>query len=210
MADIIPFRRKRSWTRPEDYGHHPKRPSGGGGGPPDNGKQRGKRRGKLARLWPWALLIAIITLWVLRDPAAYEPPAFLSGAPETVERAFQRCGPDNDADHCVIDGGTFRLGNRQIRLIGIDAPQTAAARCPAEAGAGEAATAELLRLLNQGPFVISGRFDAPRDRDGRELRAASRQRADGSIQSIAADMRGSGTVRRHLGGLRRSWCPAEK
>jgi micrococcal nuclease len=147
---------------------------------------------------------------VLRDPAAYEPPAFLSGAPETVERAFQRCGPDNDADHCVIDGGTFRLGNRQIRLIGIDAPQTAAARCPAEAGAGEAATAELLRLLNQGPFVISGRFDAPRDRDGRELRAASRQRADGSIQSIAADMRGSGTVRRHLGGLRRSWCPAEK
>jgi micrococcal nuclease len=203
MADIIPFRRKRSWTRPEDYGHRPKRPSGGGGPPED---RRG--RGRITRLWPWALGIVVITLWVLRDPAAYEPPAFLSAEPEAVSGSFERCGAD-DADRCVIDGGAFRLGGRRIRLIGIDAPQVAPARCPAEAEAGEAAAAELLRLLNQGPFEMRARFDEPRDETGREWRALSRQRADGSSRSIAADMRASGTVRRHLGGLRRSWCPAE-
>jgi micrococcal nuclease len=204
MDDIIPFRRKRSWTRPEDYGHRPERRSGGGGPPPnDNGPRR------IIRLWPWALVVAIIALWVLRDPAAYEPPSFLSTKPEAVAGNFQRCRAGRD-DRCVIDGSTFKLGDRQIRLIGIDAPAIALARCPAEARAGEVAAAELQRLLNQGAFVIKGRLDEPRDRDGRELRAASRQRAGGSNQSIAADMRASGTVRRYLGGLRRSWwCPVE-
>lgn len=206
MGDIIPFRRKRSWTRPEDYGHRPARPGGGGAGPPDDRDRPGRRK----RLWPWFLLVALITLWVLRDPATYAPPLFLSTAPEAVAATFQRCGPGGGGDACVIDGDTFKLGDRRIRLIGIDAPEIRSAGCPAEARAGEAAAAELQRLLNRGPFVIRGRLDEPRDRYGRELRAASREGADGARQSIAADMLASGTVRRYIGGLRRSWCAAER
>lgn len=204
MGDIIPFRRKRRWTRPEDYGHRPERRGGRGGGPPDDRKRPGLFRG----LRPWVLLVALITLWVLLDPAIYEPPSFLSTRPERVAGSFGRCGAAK-RDHCVIDGDTFKLGERTIRLIGIDAPEIHPARCPAEARAGEAATAELQRLLNQGAFMMTARFDKPSDRYGRELRVASRKRADGSTRSIAADMLAGGTVRPYFGGLRRSWCPAK-
>jgi micrococcal nuclease len=45
-----------------------------------------------------------------------------------------------------------------------------------------------------------------KDRYGRDLRAISRQRPDGSEQSIASDMRQSGLARRYLGGLKSEWC----
>lgn len=202
MGDVVPFRNKRRWTKPEDYGHFPDPPPGGGGKPPSR-----KPRGPLlfTGLRPLVLLITLITLWVLYDPALYEPPGFLAAEPEKVTGSFARCGP-GDGANCVIDGDTFKLGERKIRLIGVDAPETRPARCPAEAQQGEAATAELQRLLNEGPFVMTGRIDRPVDRYGRELRTVTRARADGSTQSVAADLIASGKVRRYLGGLRHSWC----
>ena len=70
----------------------------------------------------------------------------------------------------------------------------------------ERATAELQRLLNQGPFEMVGRSFNDTDRYGRDLRVIRRVRPDGSIQSIADDMRESGGARRYLGGFRSGWC----
>ena len=99
----------------------------------------------------------------------------------------------------------IKIGPRKIRIIGIDAPETHPARCPEEARAGEAATAELQRLLNQGPFTMTGRIDDSHDRFGRDLRAIGRARADGTMQSIAEDLRAGGFVHRYL-GYKTGWC----
>ena len=124
--------------------------------------------------------------------------------PERIDARFTRCGRGRGAA-CVVDGDTFKLGQRKIRIVGIDAPETHAANCPEEARLGEAATAELMRLLNQGPFEMAGRIDDMTDRYGRDLRVVSRTRADGTSQSIAEDMRSSGHARRYL-GRKSSWC----
>ncbi|MEO7411301.1 MAG: thermonuclease family protein [Sphingomicrobium sp.] len=150
------------------------------------------------------LAAVLAALWPTLDPALVEPPAFLSAAPERVAQRFTRCGPGRGSA-CVVDGDTFKLGKRKIRIVGIDAPETHPANCPEEARLGEAATAELMRLLNQGPFTMIGRIDDMTDRYGRELRAITRTRPDGSSQSIADDMRNSGLARRYL-GRKTSWC----
>lgn len=198
MGDIIRFpgRKKKSWTRPQDYGHRPGKPPR----PP-----RPPRRPFLSGLRPWLLLVALLTAWKFYDPMLMDPPAFLSTDPETVSATFARCNGQR-ATHCVIDGDTFHIGARRIRLIGIDAPETHPARCPAEAQAGEAATAALQRLLSAGAFTMTARIDNPTDGYGRELRSLSRKAADGSTQSIAAQMVAGGFARRYAGGLRRSWC----
>lgn len=198
MADIIRFpnRGKKSWTRPEDYGH----PSGKPPRPP-----RGPRRPLLSGFRPWVLLVVLLVAWKFYDPMLIEPPAFLAGEPETVRGQFTICGQGASAN-CVVDGDTFHIGQRRIRLIGIDAPETHPARCPAEAQAGAAATSALARMLNAGPFRMTARLDEPTDAYGRELRAAGRTAADGSYQSIATQMIDGGFAQRYAGGLRQSWC----
>ena len=153
---------------------------------------------------PFVLAAILAGLWPTLDPALVEPPAFLSAAPERIDARFTRCGPGR-GDACVVDGDTFKLGRRKIRIVGIDAPETHPASCPEEARLGEAATAELMRLLNQGSFAMTGRIDDMTDRYGRELRVVTRTRPDGTIQSIAEDMRASGLARRYL-GRKSSWC----
>ena len=66
------------------------------------------------------------------------------------------------------------MGARHIRILGIDAPEIGAhARCPNEAALAEEAAAELLALLNAGPFRLeAGKRD--RDRYGRLLRTVTR------------------------------------
>ena len=154
------------------------------------------------------LAIVLGALWPTLDPALIEPPAFLSTDPERIAAHFTRCGPGRGAVYswaCVTDGDTFKIGQRKVRIVGIDAPETHPANCAEEAQAGEAATVELMRLLNQGPFTMTGRIDDSRDRYGRDLRVISRTRPDGSNQSIAEDMRSSGLAHRYL-GYKTSWC----
>jgi endonuclease YncB( thermonuclease family) len=139
------------------------------------------------------------------DPALIDPPAFLSTDPETVDETFTRCGPGRGFA-CVIDGDTFKLGTRKVRIIGIDAPETHPPRCAREARLGEAATAKLQELLNQGAFVMVGPSYGDKDRYGRDLRTITRTGPDGSEQSIAADMRASGLAHRYLGGFKSGWC----
>ncbi len=151
------------------------------------------------------MFAALCLIWVSYDGGLVEAPEFLSTEPEAVSGSFTLCGIGR-ANNCVIDGDTFKLGERNIRIIGIDAPETHPSLCAAEARLGEEATQTLLKLLNDGPFVIRGRIDEPLDRYGRELRAVARPKADGTEQSIAGDMLASGTVRRYLGGFRSGWC----
>ena len=81
-------------------------------------------------------------------------------------------------------------------------PKPHPARCPAEAQLGETATAELQRLLNQGPFIHdrAGSMTCS-DFYGRELRTVTRIRADGNDPvDCRSDMMASGTVRRYWPG----------
>ena len=196
MGRIPPFRRRR-WTRPRAYGSGPQFW-------PDQKRitLRGFFRDLLFWLRPVGLFAAILILWPTLDPALIEPPGFLSSDPVVVDARFTRC----PGRACVVDGDTFRLGNRRIRIIGIDAPETHPPRCAEEARLGEEATAKLQELLNEGPFEMTGRFDDMTDRYGRHLRVITRVRQDGSEQSIAEEMQEAGLAKAYLGGFKSGWC----
>jgi endonuclease YncB( thermonuclease family) len=168
-------------------------------------------RGLARDTWRWLrvlrpviLLGILLSVWPAADPALIEPPGFLQNDPEQVSETFTRCGPGR-GHACVIDGDTFKLGERKIRVIGIDTPETHPPRCAEEARLGELATAELQRLLNQGPFEMVGRFDDMQDRYGRDLRLIRRKLPDGSYQNNAHKMRASGLAHRYL-GFKTGWC----
>jgi micrococcal nuclease len=202
MGDLIPFRRRRrKWTRPNDYGHV--LPTNRWRGAPI--RSRSRLLHWLTAWRPFLLFFILALIWNTLDPALMEPPDFLSTAPEQVETSFTICG-EGSSEACVIDGDTFRLGQRSIRLVGLDAPETHPSRCEAEAQLGGAATERLVALLNLGPFEMRARIDEQYDRYGRELLVLTRIEANGNRTSIANEMLASGTVRRYLGGLRGDWC----
>jgi endonuclease YncB( thermonuclease family) len=161
--------------------------------------------GWLVILRPFILLGVLVSIWIGYDPALVEPPEFLSTVPDQVSETFTRCGLGR-GHACVIDGDTFKLGDRKVRIIGIDAPETHPPRCAEEARLGEQATAKLQELLNQGPFEMVAPAWRTEDRYGRDLRVVRRKLPDGSMQSIASEMRESGLARRYLGGFRMGWC----
>ena len=200
MGDLIPFRRRqRRWTKARHY--QPVLPQHRW-----QGLSRRRRFFNMVAAWrPWVLLLILLSGWYYTDPGLIEPPAFLSSEPEPVTGSFTRCGLGRGVN-CVIDGDTFKLDERKIRVIGIDAPEMHPPRCPAEQAQGEAATAALQRVLNEGPFAMVGRIDGGYDQYGRDLRSLSRPKSDGSTESIADAMLATGTVRRYLGGLRGDWC----
>jgi len=167
-------------------------------------RSRPRRRFSAFVARPFVLAVILAGVWLGFDPALVEVPSLLAGEPERVEHTFTRCGRGHSFA-CVVDGDTIRLGQRRIRVIGIDAPEVKA-RCPEEARLAEAATAELQRLLNLGPFEMVARLDDPTDRWGRELRALRRTGPDGAEVSLAARMRDGGFARRYLGGIRQGWC----
>lgn len=166
------------------------------------------RRSPLRRLLfaarPFALAAILAGIWIGLDPALVDPPSVLSNAPERISETFGRCGVDR-SHACVVDGDTFGIGKRRVRIIGIDAPETHPARCPEEARLGELATARLQDLLNQGPFEMVAPAYGDHDKYGRELRTIQRKQADGSYQSIASEMRGSGLAHRYT-GFKTGWC----
>lgn len=149
---------------------------------------------------PFVLAGVLFVAWAGADPMLVDPPAFLSSEPEQISVHFTRCGPGR-GNACVVDGDTFKLGKRKIRIIGIDAPETHPARCAEEARLGEQATDKLQELLNRGPFEMVAPVYGKQDRYGRDLRSIRR-----GDQSIADDMRESGLAHRYLGGFKQGWC----
>ncbi len=199
MGKIFRFRRSR-WTRARDYG---------AAEPKLRFWPEQRRRSPLRRLLfaarPFVLFGVLCGMWIVLDPALVEPPELLSGDPEQVNEHFTRCGPGR-GHACVIDGDTFKVGSRKVRIIGIDAPETHPPRCAEEARLGELATAKLQELLNTGPFEMVAPILRDHDMYGRDLRAIRRKRPDGSYESIASEMRESGLAHRYLGGFKVGWC----
>jgi len=183
VGQILKFRRRRPARR-----GWPTAP-GRGGLPP---------RSWLFHLRPFAMFALLCWLWAT-NTGVIEPMGLVATPPERVDEHFTRCGRGR-GHACVIDGDTFKLGDRKIRIIGIDAPETHPARCAEEAAKGEAATARLQALLNQGPFEMIGSRADMTDRYGRDLRTIMR---DG--RSIAEQLREEGLARRYL-GYRMGWC----
>lgn len=201
MGRIIPFLQRRRRRPPQGPGpglrFWPERSISAGGVARDTWRW-------LGRLRPFILGAVLLAIWPAMDARLVEPPAWLASEPEPVDERFTRCGRGR-AHGCVVDGDTFRLGQRRIRIVGIDAPEVNG-QCPAEARLAEAATVRLMQLLNAGAFEMVGRIDEPTDRYGRELKTLRRRMADGSYASIAAQMREEGHARRYVGGLRGGWC----
>jgi len=166
-------------------------------------KRRRRRFPRGARPVILAAVLAILCAGF--DPLLVEPPSFLAGEPERVSASFSRCGRGRSFA-CVIDGDTFKLGKRRVRIIGIDAPETQHAQCAGEAALGERATARLQQLLNEGPFEMVAPAYRRQDRYGRDLRVIRRARADGTTQSIAGEMREGGLAHRYMGGFKPGWC----
>ena len=132
-----------------------------------------------------------LSWWLNRPP----PP---SVGPERVAERFTRCGAGSGFA-CVIDGDSFRLGKRRIRIRGIDAPEREGA-CPAETMLAERSAAKLAELLNAGPFIMTATGGNERDQYGRELRVLTRNRV-----SIGDAMVRAGLAHDY-GGRKESWC----
>lgn len=196
MGDLLPFKRKRKWTRASDYGQVlPAR------------QWRGRRRGaplrwRALRRWLPLVALAAICLWLGYREAAVPAPDPQS---ETIAPPFTICA-ERSATNCVVDGDTVKVGARTIRLLGFDAPELHPPRCVEEARMGLEAQTKLLTWLNQGPVRLTGPHPLERDDYGRELAHLVRVRPDGSIEPLADHMIASGTVRRYLGGARQPWC----
>ena len=155
---------------------------------------------------PFVLLIALVTIWYIADEHSLVPtPGFLLTGHETVAGRFSRCGPGR-SELCVIDGDTFKIGRRNVRVVGIDTPEVDA-RCPQEATAAERATQALQDWLNSGPFQMAAKRLDQTDRYGRELRVLSRVYPDsGKVRKLSDSMIAGGYARRYIMGYRAGWC----
>ena len=136
-------------------------------------------------------LLLALSWWLNRPPAP-------SVGPERVSQSFERCGAGSGFA-CVVDGDSFRLGKRRIRIRGIDAPEREGA-CQAEIALAERSAARLTELLGAGPFTMTTVGGDERDQYGRELRVLTRNGrsiGDAMVQGgLAHDYRGHKT----------SWC----
>jgi endonuclease YncB( thermonuclease family) len=162
-------------------------------------------RDAFVSLRPWLLLIGFVTIaYIFTLPGVFSAPGWLSSEPQVIEGRFTRCGRGRGY-YCVVDGDTFKLGDRAVRVVGIDTAEVDA-ECPAEAVLAEASTSALQRWLNRGPLRMTHRLDEPIDRYGRSLRTVYRLRPDGSEDRLADFMRREGGARGYWGGGRGEWC----
>lgn len=116
----------------------------------------------------------------------------------TVTRSFSLCDKPPHRD-CVIDGDTFYLGERSIRIADIDTPEVFSPQCESERRRGEEATRRLQALLNAGPIEVA-RYQRESDRYGRALRIIKREG-----YSLGSALVSAGLAR-PWDGARRSWC----
>ena len=155
---------------------------------------------KRTRVVRSALLVAALALaGALLDPWILPPVGPLATRAERITGTFTRCG-QGASPACVVDGDTLRLGDRRVRLIGIDAPELSDARCAGERALGERAADRLLILVNSGNFDLVGHRFYRTDNYGRDLRLA--RRGDVSLGQTLVD---EGLAHRYF-GAKRGWC----
>ena len=133
------------------------------------------------------------------DPALIRPFGPLAGRAQVVSAKFTPCGPGR-GNACVTDGDTFKLGDRKIRITGIDAPELAHPLCPEEAALARRSADRLRALLNEGTFKMVPHRLQRLDQHGRELMVI--ERGDVSIGDRLVE---EGLAHRYLGS-KASWC----
>jgi len=136
----------------------------------------------------------------LLDPALIRPFGPLAGRHQVVSATFTACGPGR-GNACVIDGDTFKLGDRKIRITGIDAPELAHPQCPEEAALARRSADRLRAMLHEGTVDMVPHRLQRLDQHGRELMVIER---DGN--SIGDRLIDEGLAHRYLGS-KDSWCP---
>lgn len=122
-----------------------------------------------------------------------------------VDQRFGPCDAPGYAVTCAVDGDTFRINQRRIRIANIDAPEVDG-QCPAERTAARAATLALAAWLDDGPFFLLPAEEVPRDQYGRELHQPWREQPDGSRDDLADHLIHLGHAREFGGGAREGWC----
>ncbi|GAA1388916.1 hypothetical protein GCM10009613_26990 [Pseudonocardia kongjuensis] len=136
-------------------------------------------------------------------PAATAPEAgavsgAAGGAAGTSRTGFG-VDPDTVVVTSVTDGDTFRVGERRIRVIGIDS-------CEAGTTGGDAATAAARRLLGTGTVTLTREPGVDLDRFGREVRYVATSAGDFGRLMVPADHTGvyrggNNASASYLGGL---------
>lgn len=101
---------------------------------------------------------------------------------------------------CVVDGDTFWLQGRKIRVADIDTPEIGEPKCDAEYALGMRATQRFIQLLNAGPFTLHTIGNRDTDRYGRELRVVIRNGRSLGDQLVAERLARTWT------GRREPWC----
>jgi micrococcal nuclease len=101
--------------------------------------------------------------------------------------------------NCVVDGDTFWLAGKKIRIADINTPEVGQPACETEAMLGRRASERLAELLSAAPFSLAA-ADRDRDQYGRALRIVVRDgRSIGDIlvaEGLAQEWR----------GRREGWC----
>lgn len=136
------------------------------------------RRRDNSRSWTLAIVLAALVGWNAPDwtDAETDSSADLLSLTRhplqdlTVQaRAhhFPICGGGQRVT-CVVDGDTFWLEGRKIRVADIDTPEISSPRCEAEMRLGQRAKYRMQALLNAGPIALEP-ADRATDRHGRAL-----------------------------------------
>ncbi|BBG01008.1 MULTISPECIES: excalibur calcium-binding domain-containing protein [Pseudonocardia] len=116
-------------------------------------------------------------------PAAAAAPATAPGSDGASSRTGFGVDPDTVVVTSVIDGDTFRVGDRRIRVIGIDS-------CEVGTTGGDAATAAARRLLTAGTVTLTREPGVDLDRFGREVRYVAVSAGDLGRLMVPADHTG--------------------
>lgn len=86
------------------------------------------------------------------EQAMFTPPADLPGTAGKPGR-FHFC--TQSFENCVVDGGTFWYGRRQVSLAGVETPRIKQAKCDNERKLGSLAKRRLWQLLNDGEVRLA-------------------------------------------------------
>jgi micrococcal nuclease len=101
--------------------------------------------------------------------------------------------------NCVVDGDTIWLHGQNIRIAGIDAPETHDFKCAGEKALGDRATMRLQQLLNGGAITLSS-IDRDEDVYGRKLRNVAVNGVDVGETLITEGLS------REYRGAKMGWC----
>lgn len=157
-----------------------------------------KPRRSEVRKAAWAVPLLVIA-GALLDPKLIGPVWPLAAPYEQVTATFTLCGPDS-GPACVIDGETVKLGDRTIRITGIDAPDLVAPKCAAEGALAKRSAERLVQLLNAAPFDMVAHRLQMLDRHGKYLMVLRR-----NDESIGARLIDEGLAHRYM-GVKYGWC----